>query len=199
MSAGPPDDDLREILRGLEAAPRDAKAWERFFMRLWPFVRAAAYHALAGSPQRVIDAEDVAQEVFIHFARLWHSGRDPRPATGDHVRHLLALMARRQGNTARRLLLRERRDARRDQPLPEDGDLADTRPLVQALVEYDDLLARILADLGPEDQLLVRRLIAGHTEKDIAGELGVTDRTIRRRLIGVREAIRKHLLTEDLG
>jgi RNA polymerase sigma factor (sigma-70 family) len=192
-------EDVGDILRRLTVGPRDPEAWEDFFVRLWPYVLATAHRLLESSPQRMIDAEDVAQETFIRFARFWHAGQGERPQTEGQLRALLSTMTRHQAGTARRLLLRERRDARRDRPLPEDGSVADVRPLAQALVEFDDLLRRILAELAPEGRRLVPLLLAGHTEMEIAKLLGVSDRTVRRQLGVLRETIRKQLAAYDLG
>ena len=193
------EEEILRVLRRLEAAPRDPEAWERFFLRLWPYVLATTHRSLAGSPQGVVDAEDVAQETFIQFARYWHTHKERRPRTEVELRALLGVMARRQCSASRRLLLRERRDARRDRPLPPDGNVMEVRPVAQALVEYRDLLEAIRGDLQPNEVQVLDLLIDGHTEIEIAKGLGVTDRTIRRWLTAVREVIRKRLLQWNLG
>jgi RNA polymerase sigma factor (sigma-70 family) len=190
----PPDErqtegEIAQILQGLTEASRDSRMWERFFTRLWPYV-VAVTHRLS---QCGADAEDVAQEVFMQFAQFWHSGKGEQPRSEGQLKALLSAMARHQVSNDVRRFCSERRDARRDRPLPDDGGWADGRPSAGDLVELQDLLDHINAELNPEDRRLLQLLIAGYTEVEAAKELGVTERTIRRRLAALRATVRKHL------
>jgi DNA-directed RNA polymerase specialized sigma24 family protein len=130
---------LDAVLKRLRSSPNDPVAWEQFFQCTWPFVMAMSHRSLP-AVHRLLDADDIAQEVFLKFARYW---REKRPAIGDPDRlfSLLAVMTRRMAGDAGRWLTRARRDSRRNQSAKSQEPVSHAD--YEAELELRDLLDQV--------------------------------------------------------
>ena len=131
------------------------------------------------------DMEEVLSDVFV---KLWNS----RQRLEGDVKPYLAAIAR---NAARQKL----RDHHPTEPLPEDVQLMDERPLPQQLLEAGEeaeLLRKAMESLSPENkELFIRFYYLEQTVEEIAAVTGANPSTLRGRLR--RERIKlKNMLME---
>jgi RNA polymerase sigma-70 factor, ECF subfamily len=165
------------------------------------FLPRATRHARRrlGDVGRAVDPEDVALSA---FHSLWRCARK-EPRTGLSDRHdllrLLATITLHKVRRARRDHTRQRRDVRRtvrdgDAP-PGGASLLDAAPGREPPPEWEpafrDTLASWLAALRPSQQEVVRLRLDGYEDKEIAGQLGCSLRTVERQLSEVRSAWRE--------
>ena len=184
---------LDALLDRLRAVPNDPVAWEQLFHHAWPFVVALSHRSLPAA-RRLLDAEDIAQEVFLKFARYW---REARPSlTGqDALFALLAVITRRMGADAGRWLVRARRDSRRDRSAPL-RDLID-RTDDQAEIDLRDLLDRVCGALDDDERRVLNLRLQGYELAEIAEQIGVSPRTIERRMQRLRELALPYLRLDE--
>jgi DNA-directed RNA polymerase specialized sigma24 family protein len=168
--------------------------WERYFQLLVARARAA----LGSGPRRAADEEDVALSAFDSFFRGAQQGRFPRlNDRHDLWRVLLTITARKAAHQTRDEL-RDKRGAGRvcaESDLPGDGEgeaalarVIGSEPTPELAAQVADECRRLL-DLLPDNDL---RSIAvwqmeGHTVEEIAGKLGISERTIARKLTIIRD------------
>lgn len=185
------DLQLQSVLTQLRRAPADEGAWEQLFRLTWPFVLALCHRSLIG-PRRLLDADDLAQEVYFKFARYWHQRR---PAVRDE-RSLLALLAvitRSLARDAGRSQSRKRRDAGRESPLAAEPT---ERHDDYAEVDLRDFLDRVSLQMDQEEQSIVSLRLEGYEVEQIAEQLGASSRTIERKLQRIRQTMKPFLLLE---
>jgi RNA polymerase sigma factor (sigma-70 family) len=178
---------LEAILEQLRRAPNDQDAWEQFFRDVWPFVHSMSHRSLSAA-RRVLDADDVAQEVLLKFACYWRE-RPPAIQNKDGLLSLLAVITRHVASDVDRWLHRDRRDSRRNEPV-ESHNLA-SRTNEQSEIDLRDLLDVVSRNLNDDERQTLGLRLQGYQLSEIACELGVATRTIERRL----ERLRKLLAT----
>jgi RNA polymerase sigma factor (sigma-70 family) len=146
----------------IRAAPTNEDAWRAFYEYFRRQVAAALY--VSGAARDEIP--DLTQDAFRRF--LQHS-----PWRGDWT----ALPERRTVNgylcqTARRLVLDQRRKARH-QPAQEDeielDEIAAVTPITLTVP-----LERLIEQLQPDEQRLLRLLIEGEPLPEVAAQLGIS-------------------------
>lgn len=150
----------------------------------------ALCHRSLAAPRRILEAEDIAQDVYLKFARYWH---EKRPPVGDRdsLLSLLAVMTRRLAVDARRWQGRARRDIAREQP-GAGQDVADRQDQLAEIL-LRDLLDKVCKALdGQERQILSLRL-QDYNLSEIGEQLNLSVRTVERRLFGIREVLRSQL------
>jgi DNA-directed RNA polymerase specialized sigma24 family protein len=186
------------LLQQIQTGQRDAAEalWRLYFPRL---VRLARSH-LQGLPRRAADEEDVALTAFASFCRGAEQGRFPALHGRDELWKLLVTIAARHAAEWRQRETRAKRgggDVRGDSALtpPEDsaggGDPFDRvagkapEPGFEAAVAES---CRRLLDLLGDEQL--KRIavwkMEGHTNQEIADQLGCVVETVERRLRLIR-------------
>jgi RNA polymerase sigma factor (sigma-70 family) len=168
---------LESAVRRLRQAPGDEAAWAALHGLMLPQVLMWSRHALGGST-RWTEAEDVAQEVFLHLAQVVQAGRLELPTSEHGLYSLLAVMTRNRATDFRRREHRLARDADRQRPLAEDlpaGPAADE-------LEARDLLEHLLASLDRFDQRLLWMRLDGLTHDEVAERLNVSAKTVQRHL-----------------
>lgn len=141
-------------------------AFAETYRRHYPPVRARARRMLRDDA-----AEDVAQETFL---RLWKSGPPLEDADPRAIRAWLY-------RTCTRLSLDTL--ARRCRPLSDVDELAAPTASVEARLDARQSLATVVAAMSRDDLdavLLVRS--DGLTQPEAAEELGISERTLRRKL-----------------
>ena len=184
MSGAEGGGQFEDFLGRLSESPADQNAWAGLFRSTWPFVLAICHRALPAE-RRLLGAEDVAQEVYLKLSLYWH---DKRPPVRDRetLLALLAVMARRLARDAVRWQNRARRDVAKTRP-GWAQDIPAGRDHATDSVDLRDLLDKVLLGLDPlERQVLSFRLQEYHVP-EIAEKLGVSTRTVERKLERIRE------------
>ena len=169
-------------LRGGDAGAADP-LWGRYFERLV----AAAAARMGGVSRRVSDEEDVATLV---LSNLCDPAADLPPLVGrdDLWRLLLTWTDRRVVDEARRQSAAKRGSGRvrGDSALPAEPPCDRTLPPDRLLELRESLEAR-LATLGDATlERIALAKLAGETNAEIAAALGVTERTVERKLTLIR-------------
>jgi RNA polymerase sigma factor (sigma-70 family) len=174
------------LLRGgdHEAAQR---LWERYFGRLVTFARGK----LHGVTRRAADEEDVALSAFHSFCQA--AQRFPQLNNRDDLWQVLVML------TARKAY-QERRE---QQALKRGGAMDGPRAAGTAAVELDEIVGEeptpefaasvaeqfevLLAKLPePELRQIARLRLEEYTTEEIAEQLGIAERTVRRKLALIR-------------
>jgi RNA polymerase sigma factor (sigma-70 family) len=156
------------------------RLWERYFARMVDLARSK----LRGMAPGAADEEDVALSAFHGFCQAVAQQRFPRLANRDDLWQVLVMLTARKAIDRRKYQHRDKRAGLTTSLLDEViGPEPD--PAFAALVadEFQTLLHR----LGEEDlRAIALRKLEGYTNKEIAAQLGCTERTVGRRLSLIR-------------
>ncbi len=185
---------IEEIKR---ANPAAAEAlWQRCFPRL---VRLAR-EKLRGVPTRMVDEEDLALSAMDRFCRAAQEGRYPDLAGRDELwRLLLRITARRAVDLARRETSQRRGGGRvhgESELGPEDSAseprglawAADDEPSPEFAAMMAEECRRLLEQLDDDGlRTLALAKMEGYSNKEIAGQVGCSVRTVERRLKLIRD------------
>ena len=179
------DESLLDACRaGSESAAREL--FERYVERLMELARKRIGHHVASR----IDPEDVVQSVFRTFFCRLKDGRFHFGAEDD----LFKLLVRITVNKALRQIAFHRA-AKRDPALETgQGDDAqemllavmDKEPSPETIVAFLEQFERLLGQLLPQDRRILELRFQGYSTEEIARELGIYDRKVRRVLERVR-------------
>jgi RNA polymerase sigma factor (sigma-70 family) len=165
------------------------RLWERYFGKLVTFARGK----LRGVSRRAADEEDVALSAFHSFCQA--AQRFPRLNNRDDLWQVLVMLTARKAHAERR-----------EQQTLKRGGTADTegqRTVGVAGVELDEIIGEeptpefaasvaeqfevMLAKLPEAELRQVARLrLEEYTSEEIADRLGITERTVRRKLVLIR-------------
>ncbi|HZZ80298.1 MAG TPA: ECF-type sigma factor [Gemmataceae bacterium] len=164
-----------------------ARLWERFFPRLHGLARKA----LAGRPQRAADADDAVQSAFATFVRRAQQGVFGPVLDRDDLWSLLGVIAVRK---ARKQVRRESAAKRGQGRILDEAALAadDERPGLDALAgtpaaDFDLHCQEMLAPLDDELRTIAILRLLGHRNREIAEQLGCTERRVERKLALIRQ------------
>lgn len=156
---------------------------------------------LDGRVRGTVEGEDIAQSVFKSFFR--RQSVEPYPiATRADLWHLLAEITRRKCvRAARRELAQKRGGSRRAEAPDPDGagewNLADPDAVpAEAVAVMRDLYQQLVAQLDELHRSVCELRLDGLELSEIAERLGVSTRTVERRMARVRERL-ESLCTED--
>ena len=170
------------------------RVWSRYFSRL---VRLAGTK-LPAHGRRSFDEEDIALSAFQSFCDRANRGLFPQLDDRDDLWRLLATLTARKAIMAMRKQSRKKRGGGRlmgesglAQPgHPESAGLAEfckNEPTPQAAAEFADQLEHLLQKLDDATlKTIALRKLEGFTSAEIATELGVTARTVDRKLNVIR-------------
>lgn len=164
------------------------KLWRRYFERL----ARVADKRLPGGLRATYDGEDVALSAFHSLCTGVREGRFPELNSREDLWSLLIVMAsRKSGRRQRSELTLKRGDGRRvDASVISPMVAPEPTPEFAAIVasEMEHLLA-----LLPDDSMrsIAQAKLDGHTNEDIAVELGCALRTVERRLGIIRRTWRE--------
>ena len=163
--------------------------WERFLPRLLGLAR----RTLGSRPQRIADAQDAVQSAFASFWKRAVDGQFGAEIDRNDLWNLLGVI------TVRKSLRQARREgaARRGAGrVLTEGSLRHPDGTLQSLddiaahvspVEIDISSTELLNQLNSElREIAVLRLL-GYLNRDIASQLGSSERTIERKLAEIRE------------
>jgi RNA polymerase sigma factor (sigma-70 family) len=180
----------------LQQTPDDQDAWESLYCYTWPFVRAMCHRALPVG-RRVFDAEDVAQEAFLKFYRYWLKCRPPI-RNSNSLFALLAVMARQLARDTARWQGRARRDIGRQTAAHPELAAGAEGQTGTAEVDVEDLLERVRTNLDEVSLQILNLRMQGYTVVETAVRVGLSDRTIERRLHQIRAILEPHFSLDEL-
>jgi RNA polymerase sigma factor (sigma-70 family) len=188
---------LAHDLRSPDLAVRERAArriWDRYFTALLALARAH----LDARVRRREDAEDVLQSMYQSFCRRQGRG-DFDLASRDQLWALLVTITVRKARNAAQRHRCGVRDVRREQA---EGDgpredapeapgwlerVEDTDPTPAEAAVLSEALERRLAALAdPGMRRIALRKLEGFTNREIAAELGVTERSVERKVQMIR-------------
>ena len=171
------------------------RLWEKYYRRLIGMARVK----LGDGAKRVADEDDVAVDAFNSFLKGAEAGRFPRLSDRDDLWQVLVMLTARKAIDQGRRWARQKRGGGQVRGesyfQSDDPDAARGIDLVVG-TEPDEAFAASVADefrfrleqLGDETLRRVAIMkMEGHGTEEIAGQLGVKDRTIRRKLEAIRE------------
>lgn len=168
--------------------------WNRYFRRLV----ALAKMKLGETPQRVADAEDVATMALADFFADHLQGKFPRLHDRNDLWPLLATITAHKAVDQQRQLLAQKRGADRvrgDSIRCDESQWLSDWPAerIEKELQPDHLLImreqceRLFTALGDDElRTIARRRLEGYTNREIAEELGVIERTVERRVRLIR-------------
>jgi RNA polymerase sigma factor (sigma-70 family) len=169
-----------------EAAER---LWERYFGRLVTFARGK----LQGVSRRAADEEDVALSAFHSFCQA--AQRFPRLSNRDDLWQVLVMLTARKAYAERRGQQTLKRGGAAEGDVPRTPGFADVEldeiigeePTPEFAASVAEQFEALLAKL-PDDELrqIARLRLEEYTTEEIASRLGMTDRTVRRKLVLIR-------------
>lgn len=171
-----------------QLAAGDAAAASQLWRRFFPRITAMARQAISDRMQRVADAEDAAQSAFIAFWQQAQRGDFDAAMDREGLWNLLATITVRK---VRKQARKEQAQKRGGGRVLGEGDLPATAegpaPLDQLLSqistqEFDLITEELLLALNPELREIAILRLLGHGTREIAEQLGCTQRKIQRKL-----------------
>jgi len=186
------------MLDALKQGENDAVAdlWDRYFRRLVPLAK----RRLGSGPRKVADEEDVALSVMNNLVNGAARGAFPQLADREELWKLLIVLTQRKVTDQIRKELAQKRGGNNvrgesifmkagggDDGLGWDAVL-NQEPTPQALALMDERCAQLMDTLEDDTLRQIARLkLESYTNEEIASELGVTTRTIKRKCALIRE------------
>lgn len=160
----------------------DESALARLHQRYWPALVNLGRVKLRGAPIRAADEEDVAQKAFVGF---YDSVRNNRVPDLSNRHELLALLSHIVACKALNEIKREMAQKRGGGQPRSDlllGALAteESSPAHQAIL--NDSYQYYLTSLPESLRAVAARNLAGMTNREISDELGVSERTVERKM-----------------
>jgi RNA polymerase sigma factor (TIGR02999 family) len=170
---------MSEVTRLLEELDRgEPKAAEELLPLVYEELRRLAHQKMASQPPRqTIQATALVHEAFIKLAgdqhRRWHGRRHFYATAAEAMRQILIDRARkkrrqRHGGDQERVDLDEADIAA---PASSDDD---------TLLALDEAIAELEARDPQKAQIVKLKFFVGLTEQEIAEQLGITERTVKR-------------------
>lgn len=176
-----------------------ARLWQRYFQQLLPLAR----EQLRELPHRAVDEEDILVSVFDRFFRAAGEDRFARLDDRDDLWQILLMLTERRVADEYRRALRVKRGGRRaiaqsDLNAVDDmsfHEIAERQLGPEFIATFNDSLARTLARLTDETTKEVALLkLEGHANRDIAGKLSISIRSVERKLRVIRQVWRECFL-----
>ena len=178
---------ISQLKEGQETAAHGL--WERYFRQLMELAK----RRLRAYPRRLADEEDVVVSVFHSLCEGAAGGRFDQLTDRHDLWKLLLVITRQKAVDMIRRESRKKRgggnvrgesifDSDHDAPNGIE-DLIGSEPTPDFLAMVEEQHDRLLANLRNDDlRLIANRKLAGYSNRDIADELGVVERTIRRKV-----------------
>jgi RNA polymerase sigma-70 factor (ECF subfamily) len=173
-----------ELLERWKAGDEQAadELYRRYVHRLGSVV---ADHVAARFQQRV-DPEDVMQSAYRTFFRRAEAGDFQFDDDADLWKLLVTIALNKVRRTVRRLSAGTR-DVRKESSTPVEGmESIAHGPKPEEIFTVVDLVNHLCDSLGDRYGQILKLRLEGCSQEEIASQLGVTDRTVRRRLDEIR-------------
>ena len=190
------DGSISLWLEGLKAgdAADIQRLWDRYFHRLVGLASAR----LPRHARRDFDEEDVALSAFQSFCDRAGRGQFPWLDDRNDLWRLLATITARKAIKTIRHQTRQKRgggqvlgESAIMGPGADDEGMAQflsREPAPEAAAQFADDVDRLLAELGnPTLRTIALRKLEGHSSEEIAAELGISARSVDRKLELIRE------------
>jgi DNA-directed RNA polymerase specialized sigma24 family protein len=181
------------LLQGGDSAAVE-QLWQRYFSRLVTLAR----QKLAGAPRRVADEEDVALSAFDSLCKGMERGRFPELNDRDGLWRLLVVITARKASHLRRDQGRAKRGGGQlvdaggdDQALLAEALSREPDPAFAALAV--DLHRHLMGVLKPDLHQVALLRMQGESVEEIAVQVGVVPRSIKRKLETIREIWKREL------
>lgn len=192
-------EDPKQLLSLLSARNDDAarQVFDRYVNRLIGLAR----NRLSARMSRRVDPEDVVQSAFRSFFRKAGDSAFELEETGDLWRLLVVITLNKlhrrveHHQAAKRNMSREVHAAQE-----EDGPTVDFVSGVDepiAAVELEDELAHITSDFSAQQQQMVELRLQGYQLQEIADEVGMSERTVRRTIKQLSNLLQSRLSEID--
>jgi RNA polymerase sigma factor (sigma-70 family) len=185
------DGSVTGLLGPLQAG--DPAAVEQLWQRYFPRLAGLARTKLPGSVRRIADEEDVACSALASFCRHAGEGRFPEVRDRDSLwRLLVVITSRKAAHQVRDQTCRKRGDGEVGS-LEDDSVFRETlsrEPTPELAAQMEEEYQRLLGALPEEQRQVAVLKMEGHSNAEIAGQLGVADRTVKRRLESIRKVWR---------
>ena len=185
---------LRQLQNG-RASDAQQALWERYFQRLADIARTK----LPPAARRAVDEEDIALSTLDSFFQAAEKARYPDLRDRTELWPLLARIAicKAVNQTEREFAVKRgggkvRGDSALAEQATSDGYLGfdsfmATDPTPDCVVELNELVADMMEKLQDDPLRDVARLrLSGHSNREIAEQLEVSERTVERKLLRIR-------------
>lgn len=183
------------FLQNLKGGDHDAarELWDRYFQQLL----SAARKRLGSVPRRVADEDDVAQSVFLSLCRGAAQGRFPKLDDRNDLWQVLLVLTRDKVVGQIRRNTRQKRgggDVRGDSVFCKSSEAAagfdqilNDKPGPEFLAALNEEFCHLM-DVLPDNLRQVALLrFEGYTNEEIAEQIGMTTRSIERKLRLIRD------------
>lgn len=169
---------------------------ERYRLRLIALVASRLNRGQRGS----IDPEDVVQSAMGSFFRNTSSASQSRLQIEStlSVWNLLAMFARRKLSRSLERASAAKRGAGWDRNILDQIELLEIQQATPESQDVADLMNELNSMLAPDQVELLELLLAGNTQREIAEELSVDERTVRRRVTTIRNLLTPHLFENQI-
>lgn len=178
------------LLQQVKGGDEDAAfaIWERYFGRLV----ALAERRLPDGMGRVTGPEDIASSAFECLLRGAREGRFRQLESRDDLWQILVVIAvRRTCNVIRSSNRRAKGESRL---VGNEDDVRnglvreiDNNPTPESLLMVQEVFEVLMQNLDEQLQAIVRYRLAGYTQSEIATKLGITTRSIQRKMVLIRK------------
>ena len=182
-----------ELIKKWRTGSQEAAAvlMERYRLRLIALVASRLSRGQRGS----IDPEDVVQSAMGSFFRNTSSASQSRLQIEStlSVWNLLAMFARRKLSRSLERASAAKRGAGWDRNILDQIELLEIQQATPESQDVAELVNELNSMLAPDQVELMELLLAGNTQREIAEELSVDERTVRRRVTTIRNLLSPHL------
>ena len=181
-----------ELIKKWRTGSQEAAAvlMERYRLRLIALVASRLSRGQRGS----IDPEDVVQSAMGSFFRNTSSASQSRLQIEStlSVWNLLAMFARRKLSRSLERASAAKRGAGWDRNILDQIELLEIQQATPESQDVAELVNELNSMLAPDQVELMELLLAGNTQREIAEELSVDERTVRRRVTTIRNLLSPH-------
>jgi RNA polymerase sigma factor (sigma-70 family) len=173
--------ELNSLLQRIRVGSQDAarELWQRYE----PHVRRVLRRKLNKKLRTKLDSVDLAQDVWISFfVDPRHQFEFDQPE--DLIAFLATLAQNKLVDTLRRHAT-QKYAVSREQPLADETGsevvkLIDPGPSPSQVIMAEEAWEKLLEGQSPQSQRILNRLRQGRTQQEVAQEIGVSERTVRR-------------------
>lgn len=193
------DDDLPDLIQRLRN--NDSIAAAQIYRRYGGDLRRIVDDRIEPLLKRRMDADDVLQSAFRTFFRRIRDGQF-KVDDSTQLWNLLCAITLTKLREQARFHLRARRDVNREQtpakPDPRDTQQLDAEPAISSkfvyrAVDFADQLEKLMDTLDEEEFAIVGLKLGEQTNAQIADQLGVSERTVRRLLARLYKRFEREL------
>ncbi len=191
-----PDDSVSHWIENLKGGDDEAarRLWERYFQRLV----ALARKKLGTTPRRVADEEDMALSVFRRLCDGAQGGRFDQLADRDDLWRLLVVITTNRVIDQQRHLSPQKRGGGNVRGESIFGSkslsaaeglqqLIGGEPTPELLVQISEEHDRLMMTLDDDLRQIAVWKMESRNNEEIAAELGITSRSVRRKLARIRD------------